>query len=102
MRAVRTLTGLSFSPEQPWFPGLAHAATGLSTAFVFGVQACLTGLLLATLASFVVYLPLTALALNGGRAIRDDAEAPELTLKAQLALLVLWTLTVWIVASLAR
>ena len=102
MRAVRALTGVSVSPDQPWLPGLPHAVAGLATAFVFGAQACLTGLLLATLASFVVYLPLTALALNGGRAITTEAQVPALRLPAQIVLLALWTLTAWGVAALAR
>jgi hypothetical protein len=102
MRAVRSLTGISASPEQPWLPGLPHAVAGLTTALAFGPQACLTGLLLATLASFVVYLPLTALALNGGQAIAADAPAPALSLRAQAVLLALWTLTAWVGAALAH
>jgi hypothetical protein len=101
MRAVRALTiGHGFSADQPWLPGLPHVAAALATYFVFGGQACITGVLLATLASFVVYLPLTALALNGGRPIADDAAAPPLTAKAQAILLGLWTLTAWIGAGL--
>ncbi len=61
----------------------------------------MTGLLLATLASFVVYLPVTALALNGGRAIAPDAPAPALTLRVRMVLLVLWTLTAWAGAAAA-
>ena len=102
MRAVRVLTGgYGISADQPWLPGLPHVAAGLATYFVFGGQGCVTGLLLATLASFVVYLPLTALTLNGGRPIHADASAPALTLKAQAALLGLWTLTAWVGAALA-
>ena len=101
MRAVRVLTGGSgISADQPWLPGLPHVAAALATYFVFGAQGCVTGLLLATLASFVVYLPLTALALNGGRPIPEDAPAPALTLKAQAGLLALWTLTAWAGAAL--
>jgi hypothetical protein len=96
MRAVRALTsGFGISAEQPWLPGLPHVVAALATYFVFGARACVTGLLLATLASFVVYLPMTALTLNGGRAITDDAPAPVLTIPAQLVLLGLWTLTAW-------
>lgn len=102
MRAVRALTGASVATDQPWLPGLPHALAGLTTAFAFGLQACLTGLLLATLASFVVYLPLTALALNHGEAIAADAPAPSLTWRAQAVLLGLWTLTAWAGAALAR
>ena len=102
MRAVRALSGFSRSSAgQPWLPGLPHVAAGLATYFVFGGQACVTGLLLATLASFVVYLPVTALTLNGGRAIAENAPAPALTMRVQLALLALWTLTAWGGAALA-
>ncbi len=81
MRAV--LTGVSNeAAEQRWLPGAPHVCAALATYFVFGGQACLTGLLLATLASFVVYLPVTALALNGGRAIAATAPAPALTMRA--------------------
>jgi hypothetical protein len=101
MRAVRALTsGFGFAADQPWLPGLPHVAAALATYFVFGGQACVTGLLLATLASFVVYLPVTALALNGGRAIAADAPAPALTMRAQLVLLGLWTVTAWAGAAL--
>ncbi len=102
MRAVRALRGgFGISTEQPWLPGLPHVMAALATYFVFGGQGCVTGLLLATLASFVVYLPLTALALNGGQAIAADAPAPVLTMKAQMVLLGLWTVTAWAGAALA-
>lgn len=101
MRAVRALTvGSGLSADQPWLPGLPHVLAALATYFVFGAQGCVTGLLLATLASFVVYLPVTALALNGGRAIAEDASAPALTMKAQAVLLGLWTVTAWVGAGL--
>jgi hypothetical protein len=102
MRAVRALTcGFGFSADQPWLPGLPHAVAALATYFVFGAPACVTGLLLATLASFVVYLPITALALNRGEALAEDAPAPVLTGRAQALLLGLWTLTAWAGAWLA-
>jgi hypothetical protein len=102
MRAVRALTsGFAMPADQPWLPGLPHVAAALATVFVFGGQACVTGLLLATLASFVVYLPVTALTLNGGRAIAADGPAPVLTMRAQLVLLGLWTLTAWAGAGLS-
>ncbi len=99
---IRALTGgLHVSGNQPWLPGLPHAAAALATYFVFGGRGCLTGLMLATLASFVVFLPVTALALNGGRAISEDAPAPGLTQRAQIALLALWTATAWAGAAIA-
>src|SRR4051794_38539594 len=101
MRAVRALTGGLGHADQPWLPGLPHAAAGLATYFVFGGQACVTGLLLATLASFVVYLPVTALALNGGQPIRPDAPARVFPARLQRMLLGLWTLTAWSGAALS-
>jgi hypothetical protein len=102
MRAVRALTGGSgISADQPWLPGLPHVAAALATYFVFGAQACVTGLLLATLASFVIYLPVTALTLNGGQAIAADGPAPVLTTRALVVLLGLWTVTAWAGAALA-
>ncbi len=100
MRAV--LTGVSgYSADSPWLPGLPHVAAALATFLVFRGQACVTGLMLATLASFVVYLPLTALALNGGRAITADGPVPALTPRSRAVLLALWTATAWGGAALA-
>jgi hypothetical protein len=101
MRTARALTGGFGTADQPWLPGLPHVAAALATCFVFGGQACLTGLLLATLASFVVYLPLTALALNGGQPIGPDAAPPVLTTRARIVLLALWTATAWVAAAVA-
>ncbi len=100
MRAVRALTGISASADQPWLPGLPHALAGLAAAFVFGAGPAIGGLLLATLISFVIYLPLTALALNGGRAIPADQPAPALPVGVQVLLLGLWALTVWGAAAI--
>ena len=102
MQPVRALTGASAgSADRPWFPGLPHPVAGIATYFVFGAPACVTGLLLATLAGFVVYLPVTALALNGGRAYAAGEPPPALSLRTQLVLLGLWTLTAWLGAALA-
>jgi hypothetical protein len=102
MRAVRALTGgFANSIGQPWLPGLPHAVAALATWFAFGGIACITGLLMATVASFVVYLPLTALALNGGEPLDLDAPAPVLPPRAQVVLFGLWTLTAWTAAALA-
>lgn len=78
-----------------WLPGLPHAALGLAVAPVLGISPCIAGLLLAAMVSFVVYLPLTALALNGGRPIGEDDPAPPMTRMAHIVLLVLWTATTW-------
>lgn len=99
---IRTVTGgLPVSDNQPWLPGLPHALAALSTYAVFGARGCLSGLLLATLASFIVFLPVTALTLNGGRPIAEDAPAPALTRRAQAVMLALWTATAWAGAAIA-
>lgn len=88
------------APDRPWLPALPHIAVALVIWPVFGMSAFVTGVLLAALASFVVYLPLTALALNRGQPIRDDAPAPAFTWRAQTALFGLWSATAWLGAGL--
>ena len=85
--------------DKAWLPGLLHVIAAFAAAPVLGVAPAATGLLMATLVSFVVYVPLTVLALNGGEPLADDAEAPAPTLVARVALLVLWTATAWTVAA---
>ncbi len=100
MPAMQASAVAAVAAQKPWLPGLPHAVAGLATWAVFGGQACLTGLLFATLASFVVYLPMTALTLNRGAALAPDAPAPVLTGRARLVLLALWTATAWASAAL--
>jgi hypothetical protein len=76
---------------------LAAAVPGL----VSGWQACLAALTIASLASFLVYVPLTVLALNGGSALTEDAPVPALTARAYAVLLTLWTTTAWLSAAVA-
>jgi len=102
MRAFRALTGFPVSIGQPWLPGVPHALVGLAVGFVFGIGAAISALLLATLVNFVIYLPLTALALNGGEPIGPEDPAPVLPVGAQVLLLALWTITVWGAAALTR
>ena len=85
-----------------WFPGLPHAAAALATWPVFGGASCVAGLLIASLVSFVAWLPLTALALNNGEALTSDARAPTLTLNARRVLFALWAITAWVAAAMAR
>ena len=79
--------------------GLPFLLTAGAPGLVFGWPACLGGVVLACLASFVVYVPMTALALNDGRAIRNDAPDPSLTARAYAVLLVLWILSTWLGAA---
>jgi hypothetical protein len=83
------------------FLGIPFALLGLAPGFILGCKACLVALMVASLASFVVYVPLTVLALNGGAALIDDEQAPSLTLGGYLALLALWTVTAWAGAVVA-
>jgi hypothetical protein len=95
------LIALPEAADTAWLPGLPHAAIALAIAPVLGVAACVAGLLVATLVSFIVYLPLTVLTLNGGAALAEDAEAPPMTWRAQAVLLGLWTVTAWVTAWMA-
>ena len=88
--------------DHAWVPGLPHVVMAGAAAPVLGVPACVTGLLMATLASFIVYVPLTVLALNGGAPLAEDADVPDLSLSARIILLVLWTSTAWGAALIAR
>jgi|SRR5580658_8686954 hypothetical protein len=104
---MRTIFSQTIAASRPaaggsWLPGLPHALAAAATWPVFGGASCLAGLLMASLVSFVVWLPLTALALNDGRPLASDAAAPALTGNARLALFALWTATAWLAAAIAR
>lgn len=101
---MRTLFSQSIVALRPaaggaWFPGLPHAAAAVATWPVFGGSACLAGLLMASLVSFVMWLPLVALALNDGKPLAEGTEAPALTVGARWALFGLWTATAWLAAA---
>jgi hypothetical protein len=104
---MRTFISQTIATTRPtaggaWLPGLPHALAAAATWIVFGGAACVAGLLMASLVSFVVWLPLTALALNNGEPLASDAAAPALTPNARRALFVLWTATAWLAAAIAR
>ena len=82
--------------------GLPFLLTAASPGLVYGWSACLAAVVLACLASFVVYVPMTALALNDGRAIRGDGPDPALTAPAYVVLLVLWSVTAWAGAAVLQ
>ena len=98
---MRTFFSQAITPtiDGSWFPGLPHALAAAATWFVFGGAACAAGLLMASFVSFVVWLPLVALALNNGAPLAPDAAAPALTANAKRALFVLWTGTAWLAAA---
>ncbi len=87
--------------QKAWLPGLLHVAAAFAPAPVLGVAVCVSGLLVATLVSFVVFLPLTVLTLNGGAAIPEDANLPALPLRARVILFALWMATAWATAGSA-
>ena len=81
--------------------GLPFVLAAFVPGLVFGWQACFAALTIASLASFLVYVPMTALALNGGGALTEDAPVPALTARAYAVLLALWTTTAWLGAAAA-
>jgi hypothetical protein len=81
--------------------GLPFIVAAFSPGLQFGGQACIAGLAIASLASFLVYVPITALVLNGGDALAEDAPVPALTLRAYVVLLALWIVTAWFGAALS-
>jgi hypothetical protein len=89
------------SAERAWLPGLLHVLAAFAPAPVFGVAVCVSGLLVASLVSFVVFLPLTVLTLNNGAAIPEDVDPPALPLGARVLLFVLWVATAWSTAGSA-
>lgn len=104
MRTLFSQTTAATRPatDMAWFPGLPHAAAATATWLVYGGAACAAGLLMASFVSFVVWLPLVALALNNGEPLAMEAAAPALTPNAKRVLFVLWTATAWLAAAVAR
>src|SRR6202035_910993 len=58
----------SLNHSQGWLLGLPFVLAAFGPCLVLGGQVCLAVLTIATLATFLVYVPLTALALNGSNA----------------------------------
>jgi hypothetical protein len=81
--------------------GLPFALTAAVPGILFGWQASVAGLIVASVASFVVFVPMTALALNRGAALPEHATLPPLTARSYVVLLALWTVAAWLGAALA-
>jgi hypothetical protein len=81
--------------------GLPFVLAAVGPGCLLGWAACVDALMIASLASFLVYVPLTVLALNGGDALTDDEPVPALTARAYAVLLALWTMTAWLGATVA-
>ena len=79
--------------------GLPFVLTAVVPGILFGWPASVAALIVATVASFVVFVPMTALALNRGAALHEDATLPPLTARSYVVLLVLWTLAAWLGAT---
>ena len=62
--------------------GLPFVLAALAPGVVFGWRACIAALTIASVASFLVYVPMTAVALNGGDALSEEAPVPALTARA--------------------
>jgi hypothetical protein len=106
MRSLRpatySLAWPSLRHAQGRLLGLPFVVAACAPGLMFGLRACLAALMIASVASFLVYVPLTALALNGGRAIPEDAPVPALTPRAYGVLLALWAGTAWLAAAAAQ
>ena len=81
--------------------GLPFALIAVTTLPFAGASACLTAATIALLATFMVFIPVTAIVLNNG-ALDEAASEPPLTPRAYGVILALWTVTVWCVALSMR
>jgi hypothetical protein len=104
---MRTLFSQTIAATRPstdgaWLPGLPHVLAAAGSWLVFGGAACAAGLLMASFVSFVVWLPLVALALNNGVPLASEDASPALTSNAKRLLFVLWTATAWLAAAVVR
>ena len=79
--------------------GLPFVIATCSPAGMFGWRVCFAAAVLAVLANFIAFVPMTVLTLNGGQAMRSDLDVPPLTPRAYFGLLLLWTVTTWVAAA---
>ena len=101
LHATRDLTWPSLRHAEGRWVGLPFILAACAPGLVYPWRACIAALMFASVASFLVYVPMTALALTGGVALTEDSPAPPLTLRAYVLLLVLWTSTAWLAAAAA-
>jgi hypothetical protein len=81
--------------------GLPFVLTAAVPGILFGWQASVAALIVASVASFVVFVPMTAIALNHGAGLPEDATLPPLTPRCYVVFLMLWTSAAWLGAILA-
>ncbi len=101
MNAVRALTGWpGVRSDLPLLGGLPHLAATAASFLVFGLEPAIAGLMLAIVASAIVFRPLTPLAMNRWQPMPLHRHDPELSPRARLVLVGLWTTTAWSGAAL--
>lgn len=100
LRATRDLPWPSLHHTEGRLLGLPFVLVACAPGLLFHWPACIVALLLASVASFLVYVPMMALALNHGAALRDNEPAPPLTPRAYATLFLLWTATAWSAAAI--
>lgn len=100
-QATQNLAWPSLRHSEGRLLGLPFVLAACAPCFVFHWPVCIAALMVASVASFLIYVPLTALALNGGVALTEDAPIPLLTSRAYVVLLALWTTTAWLGAAAA-
>jgi hypothetical protein len=98
--ATRDLAWPSLHHSEGRLLGLPFVLSACALGFVYSWPVCIAALMVAGVASFLVFVPLTALALNGGVALGYDESPPPLTLRAYAVLFVLWTTSAWLGAAL--
>ena len=100
-QATHDLTWPSLHHVQGRLLGLPFVLAACGPGLVFGWSACFSALMFASLATFLVYVPLTVLAMNGGGALGENAPIPPLTFRAYVVLLLLWSATAFLGAAAA-
>jgi hypothetical protein len=100
LHAPRGLAWPSLRHSDGRLLGLPFVLAACAPGFIYPWSVCIGGLMVASVASFLVFVPLTALALNGGVALGNDDPPPPLTPRSYLLLLTLWTAAAWLGAVL--
>ena len=100
LHATRDLSWPSLRNTEGRLLGLPFVLSAFAPGLVYAWPVCVAALMVASVASFLVFVPLTAVALNGGAALEDDAPPPPLTPRAYALLFLLWTASAWAGAAL--
>jgi hypothetical protein len=100
LHATRDLAWPSLRHTEGRLLGLPFVLAACAPGLVYDWSVCIAALMIASVASFLVFVPLTALALNGGVALNDEQALPPLTPRAYGLLFLLWTTSAWLGAAL--